>query len=439
MALKRRQSLGGGLVEETLRFAVPTLFTLVAEPAFLAADSIIVGHLGVAQLAALGAAAAILTLVTSSFIVLAYGTTARVSRLVGEGRHAEAAKLGNSALVAGAIIGTVVAVVLAVFGRWLLTFFSVPAAAFPFARTYLEISLFGVPFQLMSLGGLGTMRGLGDAKGPLYVQVAGYLLNIVLNFSLVYGVGMGIAGSALGTVVSQALVAAGYLWLVALAHRRTGGTRFADFASVVEVFSAGGPLIVRTAALRVAILLAIWVAEGQGTVALAAFSASMTIWMVLAFLLDAVAIAAQTSFARSLGAGELEEARRATGVFVRLSIVFGLATGAVVMVTAGILPAAFTTDPATRSTMTELLRIVAVLQPVASLVFMLDGILIGLGEFGYLAWASLASLAAFLPAALSVHFALDTPANLWIAFGILTLARAATLSARIARRDWSSA
>ncbi|MDA8261737.1 MAG: MATE family efflux transporter [Actinomycetota bacterium] len=436
---RRLLSLGGGLVEETLRFAVPTLFTLVAEPVFLAADSIIVGHLGVAQLAALGAAAAILTLVTSSFIVLAYGTTARVSRLVGQGRPDEAAKLGNSALVAGALIGLAVSVVLAVAGKWLLGFFNVPAPALPYARTYLGISLFGVPFQLMSLGGLGTMRGLGDAKGPLYVQVAGYLVNIVLNVSLVYGLGMGIAGSALGTVISQALVATGYLSLVAAAHRRTGSTRFADLSSVAEVFSAGGPLIVRTAALRVAILVATWVAEGQGTVALAAFSASMTVWTVLAFLLDAVAIAAQTSFGCSVGAGKLEEARRATGVFVRLSLVFGLATGALMLALSGVLPGAFTPDPATRITMSALLRIVALLQPVASLVFMLDGILIGLGDFGYMAWASLASLAAFLPAALSVHFFLDTPANLWVAFGILTVARAATLSARIARRDWSSA
>lgn len=436
---RRRPSLGGGLVEETLRFAVPTLITLVAEPAFLAADSIIVGHLGVAQLAALGAAAAILTLVTSSFIVLAYGTTARVSRLVGQGRPEEAAKLGNSALVAGALIGIAVSVILAISGRWLLGFFGVPAPALPFARTYLGISLFGVPFQLMSLGGLGTMRGLGDAKGPLYVQVVGYLVNIVLNVSLVYGVHMGIAGSALGTVISQVLVAVGYVSLVAAAHRRSGATSFVDLSSVTEVFSAGGPLIVRTAALRVAILVATWVAEGQGTVALAAFSASMTVWTVLSFMLDAVAIAAQTSFGRSLGAGRLEEARKATAVFVRLSVVFGLATGVLMLAAAGVLPDAFTRDPATRATMSGLLRVVAVLQPVASLVFMLDGILIGLGDFVYLAWALLASLAAFLPAALSVHFFLDTPANLWVAFGILMIARAVTLSARIARRDWSSA
>ncbi len=424
------------LVRETLAFAVPTLATLIAEPVFLAADSVIVGHLGIAQLGALATASAILTLVTSSFIVLAYGTTSRVARLIGAGNAAGAFEVGVASTWAAVILGAILSAVLALFGREALVLLKTPSEVLPFAVVYLKISAIGVPFVLLSLAGIGVLRGVGNSRGPMQIQVAGYLLNIVLNLWLVWGVGLGIAGSALGTVLSQAALAAAYFVMVRKLARSRQVSLKPHLGGIANIFATGVSLIVRTVSFRIAILLATWVAESLGTVSLAAFGAAMTVWTVVVFVLDSVAIAAQVSFAKSVGAGRLQEARDATVTFMRLAVVFGLVTGAVLAAFAWVIPGAFVTDPTTRRLITNLLLIEAILQPLASLAFMLDGILIGVGDFTYLGFAAVASLGAFVPGALEVRYVFHNAQSLWIAIGIFMLARVATLASRIGQRDW---
>ena len=162
----------------------------------------------------------------------------------------------------------------------------------------------------------------------------------------------------------------------------------------------------------------------------------MTVWNVLAFILDSVAISAQVSFAKSMGAGRVLEAREAALKFMRLALVFGALTGAIEAAFAWLIPGAFVGDATTRQLITRLLLVEALLQPLAALAFMLDGILIGVGDFGYLGAAAVFSLAAFIPGALEVRFVYRNAETLWIAIGIFMVARVATLARRVVRGDW---
>ena len=434
--MTRYQRDAKGVIAETLLFAVPTLVTLIAEPVFLAVDSIVVGHLGVAQLAALGVTSAILGMVTSSFIVLTYGTTSRVARLLGSGDELGALEVGVSSTWLGFALGIILSLALLLSGSEILRLLHSPLAVLPLAERYLSISSLGIPFVLVNLAGVGTLRGMGNARSILSIQVIGYILNIALNVTLVFGLGLGIGGSAIGTVTTQFLIALAYVVLIRKASRKARVRILPDPSAMLGVFSVGVPLIVRTLSVRVAILAVIWVAESQGTIALAAFGASMTIWSILAFVLDSVAISAQVIFGKAVGAGRLEEASAATSTFIRLAVVFGLVTGVVEFLLAHLIPEAFVASQQTQRLMSEILQVQAPLLVIASVVYMLDGILIGVGDFSYLAHATFWSFVIFVPGTLLVRFVPGDAIQLWFAFSVFIFARGITLIAWITKSDW---
>ncbi len=203
---------------EILRLAVPAFLALVAEPLFLLADAAVVGHLGTPELAALGIASAVLGTLISLCIFLAYGTTASVARQVGAGNTRAALAQGVDGLWLATLIGVLLTgVVLPLTGPVVDLFGSSPQVA-ELAVTYLRIALLGVVPLLLMLAATGVLRGLQDTRTPLVVAVVGNLVNIVLNVGLVYGVGpidgLGIAGSAIGTLLAQVGSAAALVWVV---------------------------------------------------------------------------------------------------------------------------------------------------------------------------------------------------------------------------------
>jgi len=188
---------------EILRLAVPALLALVAEPLFLLADSAIIGHLGTTQLAGLGVASAALITAANIFIFLAYGTTSIVARQVGAGSARAAVSAGIDGLWLASGIGVVVGALVAVYAAPVCELFDASPAALTQAVSYLRVSAFGIPAMLVALAVTGVLRGLQDTRTPLIASVVGFSSNIVLNLLFVYGLHLGIAGSALGTVMAQ--------------------------------------------------------------------------------------------------------------------------------------------------------------------------------------------------------------------------------------------
>jgi Na+-driven multidrug efflux pump len=204
---------------------------------------------------------------------------------------------------------------------------------------------------------------------------------------------------------------------------------------------AGVPLLIRTATLRVAIIVATMVAAGQGTASLAAHQVVMSIWNFLALGLDAVAIAAQALTGKALGEGDAPAARALTRRMLGWGVAAGAVTGVLVLAVHAVAGGAFSPDPAVRATVGATLLVLAAAQPLSGWVFVLDGVLIGAGDAGYLAWAGLLNLAVFLPAAWVVaSFAGGGTAGLvwlWLAYGgAYMAARALTLGVRYRGDRW---
>ncbi|GAA2523743.1 MATE family efflux transporter [Streptomyces levis] len=421
---------------EIVALAVPAFGALVAEPLFLLADTAIVGHLGTAQLAGLGVASALLMTAVSVFVFLAYATTAAVARRVGAGDLQAAIRQGMDGIWLALCLGAAVVAVALPTAPHLVSLFGASEAAAPYATTYLRISVLGIPAMLVVLAATGVLRGLQDTKTPLYVAIAGFVANGVLNVGLVYGADLGIAGSAWGTVIAQCGMAAVYLVVVLRGARKHGASLRPDAAGIRASAQAGVPLLVRTLSLRAILMIATAVAARLGDADIAAHQIILSLWSLLAFALDAIAIAGQAIIGRYLGAGDAQGARDACRRMVEWGIAVGVVLGVLVVLTRPVFLPLFSSDPAVMDVALPALVIVALSQPISGIVFVLDGVLMGAGDGPYLAWAMLLTLAVFTPAALLVPVMGGGLTALWATMTLMMTVRMLTLWLRARSGRW---
>ena len=435
-----RQSLS--LNRQILSLAVPALGALVAEPLFVLVDSAMVGHLGATSLAGLSLASTVLTTVVGLFVFLAYATTATTARLFGAGDQHGGLRAGIDGCWLAALLGLGAAVVLAAGAPWVATAMGAGGDVAEAACDYLRASAPGIPGMLVVYAATGTLRGLLDTRTPFIVASAGAILNAGLNAVLLYGVGMGIAGSGLGTAISQSVMAAALMAPVIRAARRAGAGLLPGRRGLRASLGAGTPLLVRTLSLRVAILATVWSATALGEVPLAAHQVVSSVWNFAAFALDALAIAAQALVGTALGQedakraasrgdGEPEQSedtsttstgsdsdhrsihhihgsasRGALDAVLRRCLIWGIAVGAFIglglAAASPWLPRAFTSDSAVGAAATPALIVAASAMPLAGAVYLFDGVLMGAGDGRYLARAGILTLVPYLPLAIIV-------------------------------------
>lgn len=268
------------------------------------------------------------------------------------------------------------------------------------------------------------------------MAIGGFAANGALNVGLVYGAGLGIAGSAWGTVLAQFGMAVAYLVVVVRGARRHGASLRPDAAGIKASARAGVPLLVRTLSLRAVLLIATAVAARLGDTDIAAHQIILSLWSLMAFALDAIAIAGQAIIGRYLGAGDTKGAREACRRMVEWGIVSGVVFGALIVLARPLFVPLFTSDQSVQDTLLPALLVVALTQPVAGVVFVLDGVLMGAGDGTYLAWAMLVTLAVFAPAALLVPVLGGGLTALWCAMALMMLVRMATLWLRARSGRW---
>jgi putative MATE family efflux protein len=271
---------------------------------------------------------------------------------------------------------------------------------------------------------------------PLRIALLANLANLVLEVVAIYGLGMGLAASAWSTVFAQTAAAAVFCRHIA---RHASGARVGwrpDRARLRALVVIGRDLFLRTGSLLAALAVATAVASRLGTAPLGAHQIAFQLWSFLALTLDAVAIAAQAMVGRLLGSGDAEAARAASRRMLEWGLLAGLVLGGLVAALRPVLAPLFSNDPAVVDLTLQVLWVVAVLQPLNAVVFVLDGVLIGAGNLRFLAGAMVAAFAVFLPAAVLAGTAGGTLAWLWAAITLLMVARLAGVAARFAGRAW---
>jgi MATE family, multidrug efflux pump len=388
---------------EIVRLALPAFGALAAEPLYILVDTAIVGHLGTNPLAGLAVAGTVLTATFAIFNFLAYSTTGAVARQIGAGNRRAAAENGVDGLWLATGLGVGLTVLGLAFAPVIVDAMGASARVHPFAQTYLRISILGAPALLITLAGAGYLRGLQDTRTTLVIAVLSNAANLLIEVFFVYGLDLGIAGSAWGTVLAQYGAALAYVAIVARSVRREHASVRPQAAGIRASASVGGRLVVRTGSLLAAFLAATAIASRIGDDDVAAHQIAFQMFLFLGLSLDALAIAGQAMIGRFLGAENAGEARAAARRMIEWGVAVGVVFGVLLTVLRPAIVPLFTPDSNVQALALQVLLIVAAMQPLNAVVFVLDGILIGAGDVTYLAVAMLvATLGVFAPAAAAV-------------------------------------
>ncbi len=418
-----------------LALTVPALGVLAAEPLYLLVDTAVVGHLGAVALGGLALGAVVLSLIVAPASFLEYGTTSRAARLHGAGRREAAMVEGVQAtwlaLAAGVVL-LVAGELLA--GRLVGALAGGTATVRAGGVTWLRVALIGLPGVLVTLAGNGWMRGVQDTRRPLVIVLGANVLSAGLSPLLVYAAHLGLVGSAVANVCAQAVAMA--LFLRALL--RAGVPLRPQWSVIRRQLSVGRDLVLRTAVFQLNFLVAASVAARMGAAQIAAHQIAMQLWMFLALVLDAYAVAAQSLVGAALGAARQQEARKVAWRVTRLGTATGAAFAALLLAGWYVLPALFTGDPQVQAQAHVAWPWFVVMQPMAGAVFALDGVLVGAGDVGFLRTiTAVAGLGGYLPVTLlTAEFGWGL-GGLWAGLTVFVVIRLIGMVWRAAGTRWA--
>lgn len=411
------------------RLAAPALGALAAEPLVALVDTAFVGRLGEEPLAALGVVTALLQLAFFVFIAIANAGTPLIARAVGAGdREKGSALVGQCLLLCAAAAAAGLPAVEAAAPLLVELMGAAPEVA-DASVDYLRIRALGLPALLVITAGHAVYRGVGDTRTPMYIAFGLSLVNLALDPLLIFGLGWGLAGAGAASVAAQTAGAAVFLHL--LLTGRTGlpvKWKAPRWKHMAELVGAGSALFVRTLLLVATFTAAAGAAARLGVTEVAAHQVAVQVLLFLSLVIDSIAVAAQNLVASRLDT-DRRAARRLADRMLWWGFVWGTALAVVFWLLRGALPGWFTNDPSVIAAAAALMPFVAATQPLNSVVFVFDGIMIGAAEFTFMA-AAMAGAAALTCTLIALAGSL---AGIWWALAALMAARLIPLALRYIR------
>ncbi len=398
-------------------------------------DTIVIGRTGDAvALAGVALGATIMNLLFWTFGFLRMGMTGLTAQAEGAGNRQEVEALLLRGLLLGGVIGLVMLALQYPLSALAFAVLEGGPGVTSQAGTYVFICFFGGPAALAVFAITGWMFGLGKTRHALALQIVMNVSNIALNIWLVWGLEMGIAGVALGTMGAQWIALATGLVLCAKIGgagplslaRKAGLARLTDRAALLRMFAVNRDLMIRTIAL---LAIFTWLTNAGarlGADTLAANHVLMQFISVAAFIFDAFAFTAEARIGNAIGAQSKAYFLRT----IRLTGEFSLAGGtllALIFLLGGDPAIHFiTTDPGVRETARHFLIFAALVPLIGMPSWMLDGIFIGATKTRALRNAAILATAAYL----ALDLALRPFGNMgvWIAFSASYVLRAAALA-----------
>ncbi len=435
MAVPSAADTGVPTLRRVAGLALPALVVLAAEPLYVLVDTAVVGHLGRVPLASVAIGGQVLSFAVWLGNVLAYGTTGRSARRFGAGDRAGAVAEGVQASWVAFAVGVALTLGVELFAGPLAgTLAGNNPDVAAGAQRWLHIAALGVPGLLIATAGNGWLRGVQDTRRPMLYVLGANLLSAVLCPVLVYAAGMGLVGSAVANATAQTL--SGALFVRALVRERVPLRPHPRV--LLRQLVLGRDLLLRGAAFQACFLSAAAVAARFGTAALAAHQIALQLWFFTALALDAVAIAAQALVGAALGGGAAEQAKALARRIALIGLVSGVAFALVIGAGSGVLPKLFSGDPEVFAQAMRAWPWFAGMQPLAGVVFALDGVLLGAGDVKYMRNLTIvAAVGGFLPAvwlALGLRLGLG---GVWAGLTLFIVIRLVALLARLRSGRWA--
>lgn len=375
------------LDREIFKLAWPALGALAADPLVSLVDTAWVGRLGADALAVLGVATTVLVSFFFVFNFLAYGATPLIGSALGRGERDEAARTGGAAAAIAVVAGLAAMIAAIVLAPALVRLMGADSSIADATIEYLRIRALALPAVLLITVAHGIFRGHQDTKTPFYVTAGFNVVNLVLDPVLIFGFDMGINGAAIASVFAQWF---GVAWFAFIARSpalrsRLLQVRGLTWVRIKPLVGASAALVIRTGSLLTVFAVATAVATRISNTAVGAHQVASQLWLFLALVIDALAIAGQAMIGPRLASARVDDARAVANRLLQLGLGLGIGLAALMAALAPVLPHLFTDDQAVLDTVRSVYWFVVFMQPLNALVFVWDGIGIGASSFRYLA------------------------------------------------------
>ena len=414
------------------KLAIPALIAGIAEPVLSITDTAIIGHIDInatESLAAVGIVGAFISMLIWVFGQVRSAISSIISQYVGANKLDEIKELPAQAIamiVAGSLL------VLAVsypFSRQIFQFYNASDQILEYCIAYFNIRIFGFPFALFVFAIFGTFRGLQNTFYPMIIAIIGASLNIVLDIILVYGIegyvpAMHLEGAAYASVIAQVVMA--IISLVLLLKKTAISLRlsFTLHAEVPRLLNMIGNLFIRTIALNVALYLATSYATDYGKEYIAAYTISINIWLLGAFMIDGYSSAGNILSGKLLGAKEYKSLVILSNKLFKYGILIGTIIAVLGAVFYNAIGRIFTNETLVLEQFYTVFWIVLITQPINAITFIFDGMFKGMGEMKYLRnLLILATGLVFVPALLIFDYLNYKLIAIWLAFACWIIAR----------------
>ena len=414
------------------KLAIPALIAGIAEPILSITDTAIIGHIDInatESLAAVGIVGAFISMLIWVFGQVRSAISSIISQYVGANKLDEIKELPAQAIamiVAGSLL------VLAIsypFSKQIFQFYNASDQILDYCIAYFNIRIFGFPFALFVFAIFGTFRGLQNTFYPMIIAIIGASLNIVLDIILVYGIegyipAMHVEGAAYASVIAQVVMA--IISLVLLLKKTAISLRlsFTLHAEVPRLLNMIGNLFIRTIALNVALYLATSYATDYGKEYIAAYTISINIWLLGAFMIDGYSSAGNILSGKLLGAKEYKSLVILSNKLFKYGILIGTIIAVLGAVFYNAIGRIFTNETLVLEQFYTVFWIVLITQPINAITFIFDGMFKGMGEMKYLRnLLILATGFVFVPTLLIFDYLNYKLIAIWIAFACWIIAR----------------
>lgn len=256
------------------KLAVPSIVSMLITSLYNMVDSFFVGQMGTSETAAVGVVYSLMTVIQALGFFLGHGSGNYISRKLGSKETDDAARMASVGLFTGLIAGTIVMLLGLIFASPLATALGATETIRPHAESYMRFVLLGTPFIMCSFILNNQLRFQGNPVFGMAGMVAGALLNIALDPLLMFTCGMGVAGAALATSISQMV---GFsILLIGIRLSGSMPIRLKDFKPSLslygEIVNGGLPSLCRQGLASVSMICLNRAAGVYGDSAIAAFS-----------------------------------------------------------------------------------------------------------------------------------------------------------------------
>lgn len=414
------------------KLAVPALIAGIAEPLLSITDTAIIGNIDVnatESLAAVGIVGAFISMLVWVFGQIRSAISSIISQYLGANKLNEIKNLPAQA-ISIVVLGSILILLISYpFSKQIFQFYNASGLVLDYCIVYFKIRIFGFPFSLFVFAIFGIFRGLQNTFIPMIIAIIGALLNIVLDYILVYGIegyipAMNIEGAAYASLTAQITMAIISFVLLLKKTNFSLKVNLPFHPEIPKLLGMIGNLFIRTLALNTALYFATAYATGYGKQYIAAYTIGINIWLLGAFMIDGYSSAGNILAGKLLGAKNYK-------TLVELSkklTVYGLATGIIIMgfgfLFYNAIGEIFTKETLVLKEFNHVFWIVLLTQPISALTFIFDGMFKGMGKMKFLRNVLLLSTGLiFIPTLLLFDWLNYQLIAIWIAFTLWILAR----------------